>query len=109
MLYFCKPIVQRNNHKLENSCEHRQLQERITMPCRFANAESFGFLDLFTRANGQKKTWIPLFAMQKARPASCCAFLHMQMDGKNHGCPFLQCKKPVQWFCRPFRNKNGQR
>jgi hypothetical protein len=35
--------------------------------------------------------------------------LHMQMDGKNHGCPFLQCKKPVQWFCRPFRNKNGQR
>ena len=37
------------------------------MPCRFANAESFGFLDLFTRANGRKKTWIPLFAMQKSQ------------------------------------------
>lgn len=74
MLYFCKPIVQRNNHKLENSCEHRQLQERNTMPCRFAIAESFGFLDLFTRANGRKK----------------------------RGSPFLQCKKPDQRLAAPF-------
>ena len=108
MLYFCKPIVQRNNHKLENSCEHRQLQERNTMPCRFANAESFGFLDLFTRANGQKKTWIPLFAMQKARPASCCAFLHMQMDGKTTDVLFCNAKSQSNGFVDLFAIKTGR-
>ena len=36
-------------------------------------------------------------------PMVFSAFSHAQTGGKNHGAPFLQCKKPVRRFAGPFR------
>lgn len=74
MLYFCKPIVQRNNHKLENSCEHRQLLERKSCPV----------------------------GLQTRSPLVFSTFSHVRTDGKKRGSPFLQCKKPDQRLAAPF-------
>ena len=65
MLYFCKPIVQRNNHKIEKN---------VDPPFCNAKSQTSVLLRLFAHANGRKKPRMSFFAMQKASPMVLSTF-----------------------------------